>query len=389
VDIDGLAWIAAIAGASDDAIIASRLDRSITYWNDSAERIYGYSREEALGQSMLMLSPDPEGEEARVVLSRLLRGEVTHFHEAVRKRKDGTLVSVAIAISPIMSEDGDVVGAATIARDITERLAVLQERQELDARVERVKRQELVVQLAGGVAHDFNNLLAGVLGYAELLRSLLPPGSREAQMAAEIAAAAGNAAELTAQMLDYAGRANTVPVEIDLRALVIESVALARMHASHDVVLTLEEVGAAIPVWAPASQLRRVVMNLLINAIESCEGGGTVRTVLSARAFGADDLRQYESDEPLTPGVYAAIDVNDDGVGIAPEIRPRIFEPFFTTKFLGRGLGLASAHGVVRAAGGGIRISSEPGVGTEFSMLIPSLEDGDEHPARTQESSGT
>jgi signal transduction histidine kinase len=208
-------------------------------------------------------------------------------------------------------------------------------------------------------------------------------------MAAEIAAAAGNAAELTAQMLDYAGRANTVPVEIDLRALVIESVALARMHASHDVVLTLEEVGAAIPVWAAASQLRRVVMNLLINAIESCEGGGTVRTVLSARAFGADDLRQYESDEPLTPGVYAAIDVNDDGVGIAPEIRPRIFEPFFTTKFLGRGLGLASAHGVVRAAGGGIRISSEPGVGTEFSMLIPSLAEGDQHPARTQESSGT
>jgi signal transduction histidine kinase len=117
-------------------------------------------------------------------------------------------------------------------------------------------------------------------------------------------------------------------------------------------------------------------MNLLINAIESCEGSGTVRTVLTARSFGADELRHYESDEPLTPGVYAAIDVKDDGIGIDPEIRALIFEPFFTTKFLGRGLGLASAHGVVRAGGGGIRITSEPGAGTEFSMLVPIIADG-------------
>jgi PAS domain S-box-containing protein len=374
VDVaDGLAWIAAIAGASDDAIIASRLDRSITYWNDSAERIYGYSREEALGQSMLMLSTDPEGEEARLVLSRLIRGEVTHFHEAVRKRKDGSLVSVAISVSPIMSEDGVVIGAASIARDITDRLAVLHERHELDARLERVKRQELVVQLAGGVAHDFNNLLAGILGYAELLRLALPSGSREAQMAAEIAAAAANAAELTTQMLDYAGKANTVNVAIDLRSLVSESVSLARIHASDGVVLTLEDGGSAISVSAVESQLRRVIMSLLINAIESCEGGGTVRTILTARFFGGDELRHYESDESLRPGVYAAIDVKDEGVGIDPEIRSRIFEPFFTTKFLGRGLGLASVHGVVRAVGGGIRITSAPGTGTEFSILVPCL----------------
>jgi PAS domain S-box-containing protein len=368
---DGLAWIAAIAGASDDAIIASRLDRTITYWNDSAERIYGWSREEALGQSMLIMATDPGGKEQALVLDRLMRGEVTHLHEAVRRRKDGTTVTVAIAISPILNDAGVVVGGATIARDITERQAVLRERQELDARAERVKSQERVVLLAGGVAHDFNNLLAGILGYAELLRSLLPSGSREAQMAGEIAAAAGNAAELTAQMLDYAGQANTTHVEIDLRALVVESVSLARMHAEDGVVLTLQAADEPILVLAVESQLKRVVMNLLINAIEACEGAGTVRTVLTARSFEPDELSHYESDVPLAPGDYAAIDVKDDGVGIDPNIRARIFEPFFTTKFLGRGLGLASAHGVVRSIGGGTRITSELGVGTEFSMLVP------------------
>ncbi|HSA22584.1 MAG TPA: ATP-binding protein [Myxococcota bacterium] len=251
-----------------------------------------------------------------------------------------------------------------------------QERQELQARALQAQKLESLGLLAGGIAHDFNNLLLAMLGNADLALQEAAPGSEQRRCLEDVLRAGRRAAELTGQMLAYAGRGRLAMARLHLQAVVEEMLGLLRSSISKKAELHLEFSPGLPPVDADATQLRQVVMNLLTNASEALEGkpGGlwlrTGRVSLEA-GHGRRAGAPAQMPEPLPPGDYVFLEVEDTGVGMDTAHQARIFEPFFTTKFTGRGLGLAATLGIARGHGGAIEVDSAPGRGTRMRVLLP------------------
>lgn len=261
--------------------------------------------------------------------------------------------------------EGRAVRFIGVTRDITERKHV-------EEQLRHAQKLESIGVLAGGVAHDFNNLLASIMGNASLLRDDVPPES--AEMAAAIVHACERAAELTRQLLAYAGKGRYVLEQIDLS----EAVRAVRelLHVSIPRKVTfLEDLDPALPaVEADPGQIHQVVLNLVINAAEAIpeNAAGTVSVRTSVQTVEArDPVVDALSQKPLAPGAYVCLEVRDTGVGMDAATRARIFDPFFTTKFTGRGLGLPALAGVVRAHRGAVRVNSTPGRGTAFEVFLP------------------
>ncbi|HYR59022.1 MAG TPA: response regulator, partial [Chthoniobacteraceae bacterium] len=227
----------------------------------------------------------------------------------------------------------------------------------------------------GGIAHDFNNLLTGVLGNASLARMDLPADSPVQTYLAQIEVSATRAADLCKQMLAYSGKGRFVVKNIDLNALIEDTTRLLEVSISKRAVLKFQLAAGLPAVLGDATQLRQVIMNLVINASEAigdksgfisiCSGMTRADRAYLAGAYFASDLAE---------GDYIYIDVADNGGGMSPEVQARIFDPFFTTKFTGRGLGLAAVLGIVRGHKGALKVFSEQGWGTTFKILLPCAE---------------
>ncbi len=261
-------------------------------------------------------------------------------------------------------------------QDITERKRQELERRRLEEKLRETQKLEGLGVLAGGIAHDFNNMLAGMLGNAELAL-LSPKLPREvAARLEDIVKAATRAADLTRQLLAYAGKGRFVIETLDLSTLIREMMDLLEASVSRQHRLELELAEALPAVEVDATQIRQIVMNLVINAAEAIDhdaGVITVRTGLRV-IDGAAPAGDSPGGE-VTPGQYVCLEVSDNGVGMAPATTARVFEPFFTTKFTGRGLGLAAAVGIARGHQGAIGIRSAPGEGTTFNVLLPAVDD--------------
>jgi signal transduction histidine kinase len=226
--------------------------------------------------------------------------------------------------------------------------------------------------LAGGVAHDFNNLLTAILGSAEVAQRHLAGGSPAQAPLRDIAHAAGRAAELTQKMLAFAGGGALEFAWISLNETVEEMVGLARAALPRGREIRLRLARPAPGLEADPTQVRQIVLNLLLNASEAIAGERGTLEVETAEVYcERERLAGAVLGAERAEGRYAALAVADDGVGIGPEARERIFEPFYTTKFTGRGLGLAAVLGIVRAHHGAIEVASEPGRGTRFTVLLP------------------
>jgi CheY-like chemotaxis protein len=226
--------------------------------------------------------------------------------------------------------------------------------------------------LAGGVAHDFNNLLTGVLGSASLALELLPENEPVCQLIKHIERAGHHAADLTRQMLAYSGRGCFEVVAVNLPKLVQDMAELLKASISKKVALEFNLAKDPPLIEADATQLRQLVMNLVMNAAEAIgdtAGSVTVRTgvVDADRAVLAAVLHE----EDATEGLYVFVEVADTGCGMDAEIQAKMFDPFFTTKFTGRGLGLAAVQGIVRGHRGALQVRSTPGQGTCFRVLFP------------------
>jgi two-component system cell cycle sensor histidine kinase/response regulator CckA len=253
-------------------------------------------------------------------------------------------------------------------REIIERTE--RERQRLEQQLRHVQKLESLGVMAGGIAHDFNNVLAVVLA----LRSL-SPGHPARPLVDEILKAAQRAAELTRQMLAYSGKGHFVLQRIDLSSLVRGMHHMLRVSVSKKACLEEDLAQDLPPVLADATQLRQVLMNLLVNASEALEErAGTIRLSTSAQFFDGTGPRSHLVPEPLPGGRYAALTVCDTGCGMDPVILGRLFDPFFSTKFTGRGLGLAAVLGIVRGHHGAIQVESHSGQGTTFRVLLPADE---------------
>jgi len=264
---------------------------------------------------------------------------------------------------------------ATLRREVAARTAELEVAHREQRRAEEAQRQsqklEAIGLLAGGVAHDFNNLLVGILGYADLLAENAPPGSLVEEASQTISQAAQRAAELTRQLLAVARLGHHRQEPVDVHAIVREVTALLGRTLDKAIRIEVRLDAPLRHVRGDPAQLQQVILNLAVNARDAMPDGGTLAIRTSVEDLGAG------VQPGLPAGPHLVLSVADTGVGIPKENLERVFEPFFTTKPEGRGtgLGLATAYGIVKGHGGAVRVASEVGGGSRFTVFLPLLEE--------------
>ena len=260
--------------------------------------------------------------------------------------------------------------------DITERKWAEDKRLQLERQMQQTQKLESLGVLAGGIAHDFNNLLTIVLGNASLALDELPQLSPARDSLQAIEKTSLRAAELCRQMLAYSGKGRFVIENIRLDDLIGEMISLFKASISKKAILNLNLKESLPPMRGDPSQIRQVVMNLVINASEAIgERSGVVTVSTGIMECAHDYLAEGYLDENLAEGTYVWLEISDTGCGMDHETQRRIFEPFFTTKFTGRGLGLSAVLGIVRGHRGTLRVYSEPGRGTTFKVLFPVVQE--------------
>ena len=286
---------------------------------------------------------------------------------------DGTVRRVVVSKYPMRSPTGEVTGVLDLRRDVTEATRAEQARQDMEHRLFHVQKLQSLGVLTGGIAHDFNNLLTSVLGAASLIRlDALQPARVEAHVR-HVETAAHQAADLCRQLLAYAGQGRVLAERADLGVLVEEVVPLLRMSASRRVEVQVQRAPGPLPFHGDTSQMRQVVMNLVINAAEAVADrpDGVVRVACGEVVLNAGEVVDRSTSAPMPAGHYGYIEVADNGVGLSADLVDRIFDPFFTTKFTGRGLGLAVVLGIARGHGGTVLVRSQPAQGATFRVLVP------------------
>ena len=261
-----------------------------------------------------------------------------------------------------------------IGRDATEEKMLEIQNKRIEEQMLHVQKLESLGVLAGGIAHDFNNILMAVLGNADLALMKLTPESPGRDNILRIEQAARQAADLARQMLAYSGKGKFVVETIDVNAIVKEMTHMLDVSISKKVVIRYN-LGRDLPcVEADATQLRQIIMNLVINASEAI-GDNSGVIAISTGVMDCD--RRYLSemwiDEGLPEGPYLTLEIADTGCGMNRETVSKIFEPFYTTKFTGRGLGMAAVLGIVRGHKGAIKVYSEVGKGTTLRLLLPAV----------------
>jgi two-component system cell cycle sensor histidine kinase/response regulator CckA len=257
-------------------------------------------------------------------------------------------------------------------RDITERLTAEHQQSQLEARLQQAQKLESLGVLAGGIAHDFNNLLSGILGSIDLAYADLPAASELRQPLSLARECAERAALLCDQLLAYSGRGRFVVKPVSLSTLVEELRPLLEMSLVNKPRLKFEFDTDLPLIEIDVAQVRQVVLNLVMNAAEATRAGSGHVTVRSRLVdLRREELSQYQMGDHLPAGKYVALEVSDDGCGMAPSTLTRIFEPFFTTKFAGRGLGLSALMGIVRGHRGAIQVVSDSGKGSLFRVIFP------------------
>jgi PAS domain S-box-containing protein len=363
--------------SAPNAMVMVSQEGKIVLVNSQTEKLFGYQREELIGQSVDILVPNKFRAAHPQHRADFFAGPQARGMGAGRdlyaQRKDGSEFPVEIGLNPIETDEGTWVLSAIV--DITERKRAEEERKRLEDQMQHAQKLESLGVLAGGIAHDFNNLLVSILGNAGLALMDLAPESPARRTVQAIEAAALRTAELTRQLLAYSGKGKFLVQPLDLSLLVEEISHLLMVSISKKAVLRTRLASSLPAIEGDAIQIQQVVMNLITNASEALsENGGDI--VVSTGVIDVDRayLSQAYLTEQLPEGRYVYVDVTDTGCGMDKETQNRIFDPFFTTKFIGRGLGLAAVQGIVRGHRGAIKLYSEPGQGTAFKVLFPSSE---------------
>jgi PAS domain S-box-containing protein len=361
--------LAAIVESSQDAIISKTLDGVITSWNAGAVDTYGYTAQEMIGHSITELMPPDRVNELTPILARVRRGQQVDHFQTRRLRKDGTAIDVSVSVSPIRDAAGAVVGAASVARDVTEQVRAEAERQAARARLNAAERLETMGQLAGGIAHDFNNLLAAIIGYAGLATQEAGDPAMRGDVE-QILVTAQRAAALTQGMLVFSRREPGQPEKLDLNAVITGLQEMLAVSTGEHIELRLDTAPDLPAVRTDRGRMEQVLLNLAVNARDAMPEGGSLRIATAVVDLAVGDPRLRTG---VDPGRFVELAVTDTGAGMSAEVAARIFEPFFTTKPLGHGtgLGLSTVYGIVTGAGGCIDVDSAIGTGTTFRIYLP------------------
>ncbi len=362
----------AVVQASPLPIISLDPDGMVLTWNPAAERLFGWTAAEVVGRP-LPIVPEEKEEECRAARRRVLQGQHFTGVDLIRRKRDGTAVTVNLFAAPLQDVEGRVAGILAVIEDVT---AV----KRLEQQFFQAQKMEAVGRLAGGVAHDFNNLLTAILASTDLLLETLPPEHPGREDALETRKAALRAADLTRQLLAFSRQQVLAPRVLSLNDVVTEMDKMLRRLIGEDVELRTvrtENLGA---VRADPGQLEQVVVNLAVNARDAMPKGGRL-TIETANV--ALDEPYAMARTVVVPGAYVMLAVSDTGTGMDAATQARLFEPFFTTKPKGRGtgLGLATVYGIVKQSGGYVWAYSEPGRGTTFKIYLPRVDAPVEPPA--------
>ena len=369
----------AIASNAAEALFLMDSEGRTTFANPAAVQMFGWTPEELIGQPFHgklhshrldgSVYPISECPHVQVLgTGQTLRGQSDFFIH-----KDGRMLPVTCSTAPFKG-DGAIAGAVLVVRDVSEERQAEAASREREEALRQAQKLESIGVLAGGIAHDFNNLLTGIMGNAGLARRAIldDRSERAADLLQDVLKASQRAADLTRQLLAYAGKGQFVIEALDMCKMVTEDSALIRTSISKQISLVLDIPSECPPIEGDRTQLQQLVMNLVINGGEAIgDAPGTL--TLRIRTEHLTERRQRIRTEgfPIFAGDYVRVDVTDTGSGMDKETRDRIFEPFFTTKFLGRGLGLSAALGIVRGHRGAIGVTSELDKGTTFTVLLP------------------
>jgi signal transduction histidine kinase len=351
----------AVVESLSDAVIVLDESRRTLDMNAAARRLAG-DPETWVGQPVDALVPLVSGlgndavRDSSVTLVRDVEGGQKEYFDAriLRVRRPNWRSAAWVAL----------------VRDVSERTRAEAARTALEARVREQQKRESLSILAGGVARDFNELLAGIVVNADRLTLKVAPSSEMGESLGAILLAAQRAADLVDTLLAYAGERQGSPAPVDLDELVREMVGLLRGSAARH--CALRYAGRPAPIDADPTQIRQVAMNLILNAIDAVDAqSGEIVVATGVDDLSGPQLAAVDCADDAVPGLYAYLDVADNGRGMDEATVGRIFQPFFTSRPSRRGLGLAAVQGIVHAHRGALRVESAPGQGTRFRVWFP------------------
>ena len=339
-------------------------------WNPSAERIFGYSSEEAIGRTGFeSLVHESMREAMKQTWADIVENRRPQSNTLECLTKSGAAIWCECVNTPLVNSEGGVIGAASFCRDITERRV-------FEEKLHQSQKMQCIGQLAAGVAHDFNNLLCIIQGYSDVIVDTpgLPPAARDAVV--EIDQAAGRAANITRQLLTFARKEAASLSVLAVSDVLERTLQMLKPALGPDVEVRINNENSVPRIWANRTMLEQALLNLAFNARDAMPQGGVIEL---ATASVQVTKEQAALNVDAKMGRFVRLSVRDQGCGITPEHMEHIFEPFFTTKAVGQGtgLGLATVYGIVKQHGGWVEVSSDLGKGTTFALYFPICETPD------------
>jgi PAS domain S-box-containing protein len=360
-----------------DGIIVSDDRGIVEYVNSAFESIIGKDAHKVLGEPCVLIKPPhrQKTEMDREIWNAISGGE-SWRGEISLPSKEGTETVIDVTVTPVKNEKSEIINYIAIQKDITEKVS-------LEKRLREAQKMEAIGTLAGGIAHDFNNILMGILGYSDICIRKAGGDPLLTKYLMEIKKAGTRASELVDQILAFSRQKEEGIARLNVIPIVKESVKLLEAASPGSIDIELSYGPELWNIYADASQVHQIFMNLATNAIHAMErDGGVLSFVLeNTKLPSGNDLG-------LTEGRYVLVKVKDTGGGIATEVLEKIFEPYFTTKPQGKGsgMGLSMVHGIVESLGGRIDVESSPEEGSVFSIYLPGIEDEKDSALKTESS---
>lgn len=378
-------FISTLVESADILILAVDEAMRLRLFNERAQEITGYHLDDSFSEQWLdRLFPGEDFAPAREGLKGLMRGEIVANVETLLVTRGGEERTISWRARNVIYRDERL--SLMLGVDLTDRSLAERERHDLEMKLLDMQKLESLGVLAGGIAHDFNNFLTAILGNAQLARLQLHSSSPLQAHLLEIERTSIQAADLCKQMLAYSGQGRIEVRWMDLNKTIRDMSQLLRVSVAKKVQLSFNLAHDLPRVRGDVSQIRQILMNLVINASEAItasEGSIWVSTGVVHRAKelfrGITETGKPEECD------YVFIEIADNGCGMSEETQARIFDPFFTTKFTGRGLGLAAVLGIVRGHGGTLELQSREGEGTTFTLLFPCAPAAEEQGPRADE----
>lgn len=356
---------------ANSIILRWNRDGIITFFNEFAQKFFGYSAEEIIGKHVMdTIVPEDEstGRDLRPLMDEICQNPGKYelnINENIKKNGDRVWISWTNKI--LLDEQGSPIGALSIGSDITQQKL-------LEEELRQAQKMQAIGQLAGGISHDFNNMIHGIIGYAEIIQKLSPQEDIRRQ-AERIVNTATSAAHLTRQLMTFARKGSYQFKNCNLDQLIADTCSIVRHTFPRNIILQTSLCATDPYFLGEANQLENALLNLCLNARDAMPLGGTLKISLDNTSLASDtNVGEFK----LAAGNYLRLRVEDSGTGMEEEVISHIFEPFFTTKGIssgaGMGMGLATTYGTMHLHRGSISCISAPGRGTLFELLLPACE---------------